>query len=130
VGVDLQATDTAFPDNVAYYQDDVFSPSDGLKCVLEGFRPFDLVISDMAPKTSGIKFADQARSLELAEEALALAKLYLVKGGHFVVKIFQGPDNKAYMDAMRPLFGSVKTFKPDSSRPESKEQFILGISLR
>lgn len=127
VGLDLQETDTAFPANVTFFQGDAFEPAPDLKALLDELRPFDLVISDMAPKTTGHKFTDQARSHNLAVEALAFAKAYLIKGGHFVVKIFLGPDVKGLTDAMRPLFESVKTFKPQSSRAESFEQFILGL---
>ena len=92
--------------------------------------PFDLVISDMAPRTTGTRFTDQARSLELTLEALAVACLHLKQGGNFVVKIFMGPDIQDLLTPMRKAFSSVKSFKPKSSRAESKETFFTGLGFR
>jgi 23S rRNA (uridine2552-2'-O)-methyltransferase len=127
IAVDLQELAVELPPNVIAFQDDVFQPSEALAQTLEERGPFDLVISDMAPKTSGVKFADQARSFDLAVEALALARKSLIKGGHFVVKIFEGPDTPALLAEMRREFARVKPYKPKSSRAESKEMFFLGL---
>ena len=81
----------------------------------------------MAPNTTGMRITDQARSLELVEQALALARSCLIHGGHFVAKVFQGPDVKPFLDSLRPDFAKVKTAKPQSSRSESFEQFIVGL---
>ncbi|WP_147820600.1 RlmE family RNA methyltransferase [Salidesulfovibrio onnuriiensis] len=130
LGVDLQSTVTVFEENVTFMQEDVFSDSPELLAAMEPLLPFDLVISDMAPKTTGVKFADQANSLELCEKAFEIAAKHLKKGGHFVVKNFEGPDTKAYIDSLRPYFDSVKVFKPKSSRAESKETFIVGLGFK
>jgi 23S rRNA (uridine2552-2'-O)-methyltransferase len=127
IAVDLQEITTELPPNVLTFQDNVFEPSDALSEAIEGRGPFNAVISDMAPKTTGIKFADQARSFDLAMQALALARKCLIKGGHFVVKIFEGPDTPALMSDMRREFTNVKSFKPKSSRAESKEMFFIGL---
>lgn len=129
LGIDIQSTEIAFADNVVFLQADAFEDSPELLAAMEPLAPFDLVISDMAPKTTGVKFADQANSLELCERALEVAVARLKPGGHFVVKNFEGPDTKAYTDSMRPLFSKVRTFKPKSSRSESKEIFILGLGF-
>ena len=92
--------------------------------------PFHVVMSDMAPQTTGTKFTDQARSLELCLEALAVAEKYLVKGGSFVVKIFMGPDVGELLKGMRPRFARVTSFKPQSSRVESKETFFVGLGFK
>ncbi len=130
LGVDLQSTETEFAENVIFMQQDVFSDSPELLATMEPLLPFDLVISDMAPKTTGVKFADQANSLELCEKAFEIAARHLKKGGHFVVKNFEGPDTKAYIDSLRPYFNSVKVFKPKSSRAESKEIFVVGLGFK
>jgi 23S rRNA (uridine2552-2'-O)-methyltransferase len=127
IAVDLQELAVELPPNVIAFQDDVFQPSEALAQAIEERGPFDLVISDMAPKTSGVKFADQARSFDLAVEALALARKSLIMGGHFVVKIFEGPDTPALLAEMRREFARVKPYKPKSSRAESKEMFFLGL---
>ena len=129
LSVDLQTTETSFPANIEYIQQDVFSDSEELQALLDKYIPFDVIISDMAPKTSGIKFSDQAFSLELCERAFELARKHLKVKGHFVVKIFEGPDVRGYVDSLRPFFSSVKIFKPKSSRPESKETFIIGLEF-
>ena len=90
----------------------------------------DVIISDMAPKTTGIKFADQLHSLELCERAFEVAKKYLKVGGNFAVKIFEGGDINDYRMAIRPYFGKIKNFKPFSSRSESKELFIVALGFK
>ena len=130
LAVDRNPTDTAFPENVTFMVADALEPTPEFLAVLESWKPFHLVVSDMAPNTTGSKMTDQARSLELVEQALALARTCLVQGGHFVAKVFQGPDVKALLDAMRPAFEKVKTAKPQSSRSESFEQFIVGLGFK
>ena len=130
LAADLQATAQGFPPNVTFRREDVFTRTPEFEAELAAWRPFDLVLSDMAPSTTGHRGTDQARSMALAEEALALASVSLVKGGHFVVKIFQGPDEQAYLKRMRELFDQVKSFKPKSSRAESKEMFCVGMGFR
>jgi len=130
LAVDLNPTDTAFPENVTFLTADALNPGEELTALLAAWKPFDLVVSDMAPSTTGSRFTDQARSLELVEQALALAGTCLLKGGHFVAKVFMGPDVKAFTDSMRGAFEKVKTAKPKSSRPESIEQFIVGLGYR
>ncbi|MFZ5425427.1 MAG: RlmE family RNA methyltransferase [Thermodesulfobacteriota bacterium] len=130
LGVDLNPTDTAFPENVTLMVADALNPGPEFSAVLDSMKPFHLVISDMAPRTTGQRVTDQARSLELVEQALAIAGTCLIKGGHFVAKIFMGPDVKAFTDSMRGAFEKVKTAKPKSSRSESFEQFIVGLGFK
>ncbi|MDR0338656.1 MAG: RlmE family RNA methyltransferase [Desulfovibrio sp.] len=130
LGADIKDTDTPFPDGVVFMREDVFARSAGFESVLEEKGPFDVVLSDMAPSTTGHKGTDQARSTVLAEEAFALARRYLTRGGHFVVKIFMGPDSKALSEAMRACFAVVRAFKPQSSRSESKETFYVALGFK
>ena len=130
LGVDIQETRHTFAENITFLQADVFSDSPELLAAMEPLAPFDLVISDMAPKTTGIKFADQANSLELCERALEVALKRLKPGGHFVVKIFEGGETKEYRDSLRPHFDKVKNFKPYSSRSESKEIFVVALGFK
>lgn len=127
---DIQSTETAFPPQVLFMQEDVFQRSAAFEARLLELGPFDLVISDMAPRTTGTRFTDQARSLELAREALTVACLHLKQGGNFVVKIFMGPDVQELLAPMRKAFGTVKSFKPKSSRAESKETFFTALGFR
>lgn len=130
LAVDLNPAETGFSENVTFLQGDVFDPPPEVAGAMAEIGPFDAVISDMAPKTTGHKSTDQARSMALAEEALALACEHLIKGGNFVVKVFQGPDDQDYLKAMRRVFEKVKPFKPKSSRRESKEMFYTGLFFR
>ncbi len=127
---DIQETDTVFPKNIVFLQEDVFNRSAIFEEHLQKIAPFDVVISDMAPRTTGTKFTDQARSLELCLEALNVAELWLKKGGAFVVKIFMGPDIQELLQPMRRQFTTVKSFKPKSSRQESKETFFVGTGFK
>ena len=86
---------------------------------------FDVVLSDMAPDTTGVRHVDQARSEVLFERALDLAEAMLAPGGHFVGKIFQGPDFQKLLKRCRTGFAAVKVVKPKASRSRSIEQYIV-----
>lgn len=126
---DLQTTETIFPANVSFHQEDVFSRSPEFDALLAQWAPFDVVMSDMAPQTTGTRFTDQARSLELCLEALAVAEQVLAPGGSLIVKIFMGPDVLELVKPMRGVFSRVRAFKPQSSRTESKETFYVGLGF-
>jgi 23S rRNA (uridine2552-2'-O)-methyltransferase len=94
---------------------------------LKGDLPgFDVVLSDMAPDTSGVRSLDQARSEALFERALEIAAAVLTPGGTFVAKLFMGPDFKLLVDRVRAQFAIAKTMKPASSRQISIEQYVIG----
>ena len=93
-------------------------------------RPLDLVICDMAPNMSGNAVTDQARSFYLCELALDFTSQHLKTGGSFLVKVFQGAGYQEYMAAMREIFASVQTRKPDASRNRSSEIYLLGKNKR
>lgn len=127
---DIQETVTAFPENVYFYKEDVFSVSENFERLLNEFAPFDIVLSDMAPATTGSRFTDQARSYELANAAFELACRCLKPGGKFVAKIFMGPDVRQLENFIRKTFDYAKSFKPKSSRMESKEIFLVGLGFK
>ncbi len=129
VAVDLNDLDIPKLKQIIFVKSDVTSPSKELIEVLEKHKPFSLVLSDMAPKTTGIKVRDQALSLELAETALDYAIKFLKKGGNFIVKVFYGEDVPDFKNKMRKHFKSVKVFKPKSSKKESKEIFLIGFNF-
>lgn len=130
LAVDIQSTKHSFADNIIFLQADVFSDAPELLEAMEPLTPFDVIISDMAPKTTGIKFADQANSLELCERAFEVALKRLKTGGHFAVKIFEGGETNNYRNMIRPYFAKIKNFKPYSSRSESKEIFIVALGFK
>lgn len=96
-----------------------------LEDALEGGN-IDLVVSDMAPNISGVRSADQARSIHLCELALEFAKSHLNPRGAFLVKAFQGSGYPEFLAAMKRAFVSVASRKPGASRGESKEMYLLG----
>ena len=90
----------------------------------------DLVMSDMAPNLSGIAASDQARSMHLAELALAFALEWLSETGRFVVKVFQGEGFDGYLAQLRQHFVEVKVRKPEASRADSREVYLVARQLK
>lgn len=125
--IDLNPIEISLPGNVQAFQGDINTLD---FAELNAPREFDLVISDMAPQTSGQRHADQFRSYELFMLALATAERYLAVGGHFVAKIFQGPEFESARKAMHGKFDKVRVMKPDASRTESYELFLVGLARK
>ena len=90
----------------------------------------ELVMSDMAPSTTGSRFTDHVRQIELAEQARVLASELLVPGGNFVVKVFEGEDAPALVERIRADYGSTKRVKPKATRKESVEFFVVGLGRK
>lgn len=129
VGVDIKPVVAQFPSCVRMLQRDVFDV-DLTEEILRDYAPFDVVLSDMAPSTSGIKSADAARSALLVERALELARLTLKPQGHFLAKIFQGSDFHSLLQQIKRLFGEVRNVKPEASRKQSKEIYMLAMRFK
>jgi len=91
---------------------------------------FHAVVSDLAPKTSGVREVDQQRSLDLARRAWEVAGQLLRPGGHFLVKVFAGADLPELTAALEKAFQTVRTVKPAGSRAASKEVYLLGLKRR
>lgn len=118
-------------DGVTFIQGD-FTSRKGLarvEAALAG-RKADVVLSDMSPNMSGIPSSDQARSMGLAEAALEFAALHLKPDGAFLVKVFQGSGHDEFLRRMRATFAKVAVRKPQASRGESAEQYLLGRGLK
>ncbi len=96
-----------------------------LKALYEG--PFDAVISDMAPKTSGIKATDEARSLRLAGKALEVAVGRGRPGACFVAKLFMGGDFEDFRAQVRSHYEEVKVVRPEATRGASMEVYLVGL---
>jgi 23S rRNA (uridine2552-2'-O)-methyltransferase len=117
--------------NVAFIQGD-FREEEVLRQIEEwlGGERFDLVISDMAPNISGIAAADQAASMYLLELALDAARRTLKPGANFVAKMFQGAGSDQYIKDLRAAFGKVQIRKPEASRKESREVYLVAKGFR
>jgi 23S rRNA (uridine2552-2'-O)-methyltransferase len=124
VGIDLKSVTGQIPAHAQIITADVFTLD-----VESLGNDFNLVLSDMAPATTGHKDVDAARSYNLCETALSIAQSVLLPGGSFACKIFQGPDFKTFTDIVKASFKELKIFKPRSSRKASKEIYIIGQGL-
>lgn len=127
-GIDLKKVDIKIPSNVRIYNCDVLEIDDELLSSIG--RDFNVVISDMAPSTTGNKAVDAARSFDLCVAAFNIAKTLLVPGGSFLCKIFQGEDFKKFSEMVRAAFNTQKIFKPQSSRKASREIYITGLGFK
>jgi 23S rRNA (uridine2552-2'-O)-methyltransferase len=128
VGVDITPVSLQLPSNVRFVTYDALGGDTSFLEAIGG--PFDVVLSDMAPFTTGSKFVDAHRSLELSQAALATASRVLVVGGVFVCKVFHGPDFKRFSEQVKPLFGRVAHVKPRSTRRASKEIYLVGLEKK
>jgi 23S rRNA (uridine2552-2'-O)-methyltransferase len=91
---------------------------------------FDVVLSDLAPNTSGNKELDEARSSDLSENALEIAKKVLKRKGNFVCKIFQGQEFNNFLNEVKKYFFFVKSIKPEASKKESKEMYVVAFGYK
>jgi 23S rRNA (uridine2552-2'-O)-methyltransferase len=123
VGVDRLALPAPVP-GAHVIEADIFTLSD--EELLCGLAAYDVVLSDMAPDTTGIRATDQARSANLVEEALARAERLLAPLGCFVAKIFQSPDVEKLRKHMAQRFAEVRLLKPEGSRSQSTELYLVG----
>jgi 23S rRNA (uridine2552-2'-O)-methyltransferase len=124
VAVDPQPVEVALPPNVTFIQGDVLA-LDPEGAMAEA-APYDVVLSDMAPSTTGNKLADQARSVELFLRALAVCDLLLARGGKFVGKIFMGEDFPVAREEVRTRFDKHRLLRPEAVRSVSCEVFVHG----
>ena len=129
LGIDLKPIEYAFPKHVITLQGDIFD-REFVDASLGGYVPFDVVLSDMAPSTSGVKVADAARSALLFERAFEIALAVLKPGGTFLAKIFQGSDFHDLLLEVKLRFHQTRVIKPDASRKQSKEIYILALNLK
>ena len=92
--------------------------------------PFDIVLSDMAPNISGIQDRDNAQMIDLLDKVIYSIENFLKTGGSTIIKVFQGDSLEYAKRFIKEHFLEVKIRKPDSSRRNSSETYILGINLK
>ena len=132
VGVDLQATDIPTQKEHAeinWLCYDVFSEQliPDLRKLWPGFQ---VLLSDMAPATTGSQFTDHQQSIRLVRRVLEIARLMLHENGTMYCKVFDGEDFPEFVQECRTLFKNVKVIKPKSSRKESREVFVVGMGRK
>lgn len=132
VGVDLQAIDSFDRPQAITMQGDIYEMEALIQVLRQQLHieSFDVVTSDLAPKTSGIRDLDQGLSAELTEQAFLIAKEVLKKGGSFVGKVFQGEDLAPLVAKVKKSFSNVKVFKPKACRDRSFETYIVAMGFR
>jgi 23S rRNA (uridine2552-2'-O)-methyltransferase len=130
LGVDLKPVEAKLA-NATFIQADLRDLNLKDVFIQHGFTPpFDLVISDMAPATTGIRVTDQARSMELCELALQIAVEYLKPKGHFVCKLFHSDEFQNLKKQILRHFEKFEAVKPEATRTISKEIFLVGLKKK
>tara|TARA_B100000315_G_C14110098_1_gene377730 strand:+ start:9 stop:554 length:546 start_codon:yes stop_codon:yes gene_type:complete len=118
VGVDIREVET----DLEFYKLDILK--EDIFKVLKG--KFDVVISDVSPKKTGVKSLDQDKSVELNLRVLELLDFYLKKRGNFLMKVFQGEGFEELLKEVKKRFEFVKVVKPKASKSGSKEVYVVG----
>lgn len=125
-GIDLEEMDIFDEPNITTYQGDAFDDDLYEKIVKENdIRYFDVITSDMAPKTSGIKSIDAGRSFELNNQVVEVARKYLKKSGNLLFKAFPGPDHQLMIRRLKKEYSKLSIFKPDAVRKSSIEEYVI-----
>ncbi len=129
LGIDIQDVNLNLP-GVTTYKADI-QDVDHIKEILaeNKIEKVDLIQSDMAPNTMGVKDVDAMRLFELLEYVKPILKNLLKPEGKFVIKVFMGPGFEEFVKEMKNIFGGkhIKTLKPDACRKESKEIYVIKI---
>lgn len=123
LAVDRSPLTVGLPPNATFVQGDALSLSEELA----RFAPYHVVLSDMAPSTTGSKIADQARSFELFMRGLAVAATLALEGGSFVGKIFMSEDLPLARAELRRIFARERLIRPEGTRSVSTELFVVGL---
>lgn len=114
--------------NFTFVKGDILAPA--TRASLAEAGPYDLVVSDAAPSTTGNRLVDQSRSEELVEAVFSLAVEVLAPGGSLVMKIFQGGDEKRLIAELKRHFVMARGFKPEACRAESFETYLIATEFK
>jgi len=127
VAIDLEPIAVPLPANATFIQGDALSLEND---ALATYAPYDVILSDMAPRTTGNRLGDQTRSFELFMRALAVAEKLLRPGGAFVGKIFMGEDFQLAKKEVKRLFAQERAIRPEGTRSSSYELFLIGLDKK
>jgi 23S rRNA (uridine2552-2'-O)-methyltransferase len=127
LAVDLEPLTIALPPGAIFVQGDALSLDN---TALGQFAPYDVVLSDMAPRTTGSRITDQARSFELFMRALAVAANLGARGSAFVGKIFMSDDLPAARAELKRHYAEERLLRPEGTRAVSMEIFVVGQGKR
>ncbi|MDX2115282.1 MAG: RlmE family RNA methyltransferase [Planctomycetota bacterium] len=123
VGIDLKPVEAPMPENVFHLVGDVYT-ADPAQLRGQSGRPFDVVLSDMAPSTTG--HGDDLVSARLCDRVIEMLPTLLRPGGNLAMKILEGGDTPRILKQLQRLFGTARAFKPDASRDVSRETYLIG----
>jgi 23S rRNA (uridine2552-2'-O)-methyltransferase len=127
LAVDLSAITVPLPPNVTFVQGDALSLDNE---ALATFAPYDVVLSDMAPSTTGNRLGDQTRSFELFMRAMSIAEKLCAPRGAFVGKIFMGEDFPLAKKEVKRIFSQERAIRPEGTRASSYELFLIGLDKK
>jgi len=131
VGIDLKEIKPFKKLNAKSYVGDIFDEPVYRQIEQQtGVRRFDVITSDLASATTGIKSVDAGRSFQLNEQVLEVAKKHLKSGGHVVIKAFPGADHSQLIAIAKKQFKQVKPFKPEAVRRSSREVYLIGLHMK
>jgi 23S rRNA (uridine2552-2'-O)-methyltransferase len=125
VGIDILPVQADIQKDIVFLQKDLFTLT--AQDLSHIGTSFDCVMSDAAPNTSGDRFTDHQRSLRICEKVFELSGIFLKPGGNLLMKVFQGEDYQKLYKEVGAAFKACKTEKPQSSRKESFEVYIVGL---
>lgn len=127
VGLDLKSPEKFSAGNFRFLQADALALD--IQWLSDRVGPRDVVISDMAPQTTGISVSDVSRSLELAAKALAISEVLLKTNGKFLCKVFEGEGIGPFRKEISSRFEQLRIFRPAAVRKASREVYLLGLGL-
>ncbi|HEY3081433.1 MAG TPA: RlmE family RNA methyltransferase [Chloroflexota bacterium] len=126
VAVDLSPIEPL--EGVATLQADILDPAGLIEMRAALGRPADAVVSDVSPRVSGNRLADQARSIELALGSLEVAAELSRPGSSFAVKLFRGEDFDGFVERVGQAYRRARVAVPEATRSESREAYVLGLA--
>jgi 23S rRNA (uridine2552-2'-O)-methyltransferase len=127
VGIDLNTPKAFSPPNFRCIKGDIETIE--VEWLATEIQPRNVVLSDLAPPTTGIRATDATRSMSLAEKAARIGRALLKNKGHFVCKIFEGEDLKPFKSDISPSFKQVRLFRPKATRKRSREVYLVGTGF-
>jgi 23S rRNA (uridine2552-2'-O)-methyltransferase len=127
VGIDLNLPERLSAPNFRFIKADVLNID--IEWLTREVEPRDLVMSDLAPQTTGITSTDTSRSMSLATSAFEIALALLRTKGHFVCKFFEGEELKAFRTKAKGHFDQVRHFRPQATRKRSREVYLVGVDF-
>lgn len=130
IGVDLEPLKIKKPLNLSFIKKDIYDQDLIIKIREIARKKFDVILSDLSPKTTGQKDIDQWKAHELALRVLDIIKMELKESGRAVIKVFEGPDTPEIIKFCKEIFKRVHLIKPMASTKGSKEAYIVAIDKK